>query len=279
VRSAGKNYQFSSNKRACLKCAIFVARVYCCYKHLMLSQINDRLMRKARACLSIMQDHISTTFSEKTSAKVSRSTPPSATVVGVSNSLSDQLPSEKRSRGRSKKSSQTSAPLSNIQDHTPVTTSDNKRVKVPKSVPTPPTVHSAPQPMSDQKTPGVKPKGRPPPKSSRTPAPQQASTKRKVDHHQDQTDVNMQAYHVPRKRRTSEIAAAPVGSCTPSMQLLISRFEEQYQEMGERYHEMGDILQQMKEAAASRRERTEGEIRADLLEEVQRNIMNSLPRI
>lgn len=158
-----------------------------------------------------------------------------------------------------------------MHDQIPSTSSEKTAVKVSESILTPVAVPFASHSLSDQEPPGKKPRGRP--KCSKSPEPLQATIgdddkKRKVDHHHhDKIDF----------RRTSEVDAAAVGSSTQSMQQLISRFEEQYTEMGKRYHEMGDVLQQMKEVASGR-ERTEEEIRAELLEEVQRNILNSFQR-
>ncbi len=78
----------------------------------------------------------------------------------------------------------------------------------------------------------------------------------------------------PPRRRNSEITTV---SSTPTIRHIISRFEKQYEEMGQIYNEMGTTLAQMK-GAANGSERTEEQIRADLLEEVQRSIMNSLPK-
>ena len=64
----------------------------------------------------------------------------------------------------------------------------------------------------------------------------------------------------------------------PTLQQLVSRFEEQYEEMGERYREMGNILTQMKSTVANGRERTEEEIRMDVLDEVQKTITKTFKK-
>ena len=64
----------------------------------------------------------------------------------------------------------------------------------------------------------------------------------------------------------------------PSLQELMSRFEDQYNEMGQRYTEMGTILAQMKTTLAVTRERSEQEIRRELLDEVQKSLIESLPK-
>ena len=65
---------------------------------------------------------------------------------------------------------------------------------------------------------------------------------------------------------------------TPSLSELMSRFEDQYKEMGKRYAEMGTLLSQMKTAIEDNRERSEQEIRRELLDEIQRNILESMPK-
>lgn len=63
-----------------------------------------------------------------------------------------------------------------------------------------------------------------------------------------------------------------------SLHELMSRFEDQYNEMGQRYAEMGTLLAQMKTAIYDRRTQSEQEIRRELLEEVQRSILNNMPK-
>ena len=58
----------------------------------------------------------------------------------------------------------------------------------------------------------------------------------------------------------------------------MTRFEAQYNEMGKRYTEMGELLTQMKTAVEENRERSEQEIRRELLDEIQRNILQSIPK-
>ncbi len=64
----------------------------------------------------------------------------------------------------------------------------------------------------------------------------------------------------------------------PSPHELISRFEDQYKEMGQRYAEMGTLLTQLKTAMADTRTQSEQEIRRELLDEIQRNILENLPK-
>jgi len=48
--------------------------------------------------------------------------------------------------------------------------------------------------------------------------------------------------------------------------------------MGQRYTEMGTILTQMKTAIADNRQQSEQEIRRELLDEIQTNILDSIPK-
>lgn len=63
-----------------------------------------------------------------------------------------------------------------------------------------------------------------------------------------------------------------------SVSRLLARLEEQYEEMGERYREMGETLSILKTKIDERTEKTEQEIRNELLQEVQKTIMSSFPR-
>jgi hypothetical protein len=82
-----------------------------------------------------------------------------------------------------------------------------------------------------------------------------------------------------RSRRVSRgDRQSPSAGSEPTLRQLLFRFEEQYEEMGERYREMGCILRQMRSAVANGRERTEEEIRKDVLHEVQKTIMNSFSK-
>jgi hypothetical protein len=92
---------------------------------------------------------------------------------------------------------------------------------------------------------------------------------------EDPTPSQVSASGKPRRTSKSDEAKGKTGT---TLQQLISRFEDQYEEMGHRYREMGNILKDMKMAIVRGRERTEEEIRMDLLSEVQKSIMKSLPK-
>lgn len=80
--------------------------------------------------------------------------------------------------------------------------------------------------------------------------------------------------------RTDNLAQRRVSSShsVPSLHMLMSQFEDRYKEMGQRYAEMGELLAQMKSTIEVNRERSEKEIRRELLDEIQRNILESIPK-
>ncbi|KAG7346705.1 hypothetical protein IV203_005774 [Nitzschia inconspicua] len=230
VRATTKNYSFTSKGRDCFKCAIFVARLYCCCKHSGVSTPSDRLMTKAKGCLSIMENHLPKPKSakhKKATTKASEPISPPVSVPAAKDSASEKPQSGNKKRCRPQRS-----------------------CKSPEQT------------------------------LSTVPLTAKSSKKRRDDNDLDD-DVKVVPVQSTASRSRRPIKTRSSSGADPStrtMQQLISRFEEQYEEMGQRYHEMGNILEQMKEAAASSRERTEEEIRADLLEEVQRNILKSLPK-
>ena len=59
VASCPKNFPFTSKKRDCFKCEIFVARVYSCYKAFSLKGgIDGELLAKVKKCLEIMESRL-----------------------------------------------------------------------------------------------------------------------------------------------------------------------------------------------------------------------------
>ena len=76
----------------------------------------------------------------------------------------------------------------------------------------------------------------------------------------------------------SSLTQRGMSRSVPSLHHLMSRFEDQYKEVGKRYAEMGTILTQMKTAIEEKREQSEQEIRRELLDEIQRNILESMPK-
>jgi hypothetical protein len=225
-----KNYSFTSKARDCFKCAIFVARLYCCYKHSGVTTLSDRLMTKVKGCLSIMEDHIPKKSSDK--KKKTKAADPIPPVESIPVVL-EKTTLGKKKRGRPAKASKTPESSQMTKDAVPVTSDGKKKRKV---------------------------------------------VYKDDDFGEEEFNEVVVPHSTTIRARPPSKAAVAVSLSGPSMQRLISRFEEQYEEMGKRYLEMGNILQQMKEAAARGRERTEEEIRADLLEEVQRNILKSLPK-
>jgi hypothetical protein len=58
----------------------------------------------------------------------------------------------------------------------------------------------------------------------------------------------------------------------------LSKFEDQYLEMGERYKEMGETLAELKVKIDANRDKTEQGIRNELLQVVQKTIVSSFPK-
>lgn len=63
-----------------------------------------------------------------------------------------------------------------------------------------------------------------------------------------------------------------------ALSALVAQFEGQYTQMGEMYRQMGETLADVKAKINENRESTEQEIRAELLQEVQKTIMSSFPK-
>ena len=70
----------------------------------------------------------------------------------------------------------------------------------------------------------------------------------------------------------------PSSRSVPSLHELVSRFEVQYQEMGQRYTEMGTLMDQIKIAIDDRRTQSEQEIRRELIDEIRRNLLEGIPK-
>ena len=103
------------------------------------------------------------------------------------------------------------------------------------------------------------------------------SSKSKRNHHQSRRGGLRADNPVPSLIRRGSSSSRST-STVPSLHHLISRFEDQYNEMGKRYAEMGELLTQMKTAMEENRERSEQEIRRELLDEIQSNILQSMPK-
>jgi hypothetical protein len=95
----------------------------------------------------------------------------------------------------------------------------------------------------------------------------------------DDSEVNAESVHVARAStrnlaptKTNGVNAKSAAATTPNLTLqqLVTRFEEKYEEMGQQYTEMGNLLAQMKTALEEGREKTEQQIRSEVLEEVQK---------
>ena len=270
IREA-KNYTFTSKTRDCYKCVIFVARLFSCYKHSGKKKlINERLMSKAKACLDILEAHLPENATPKKSAKNTQdasscsknSAPASAActadiAVEPTNTTTE---SGRKKRGRPPKNAK-SPPA-----ETPLVASSTtkKKRKTEKSTPVP-----EPQPVASS----TKKK-----KNEKDEVSVASSTKRKKKSENDEDSV-AQSTGSSRPRRVSKVVRQSLaGPSGPTLQQLISRFEVQYEQMGESYREMGNILSQMKSAVASGRDRTEEEIRMDVFDEVQKTLADTFKK-
>ena len=75
----------------------------------------------------------------------------------------------------------------------------------------------------------------------------------------------------PKPKRA--ISRSDPGSASVSLTLLISQFEEKYEEIGQLYSEMGDTLRAIKTAVAENQSPSEEALRAEILEEVQKAVL------
>jgi hypothetical protein len=117
VETTRKNFQFATKKRDCYKCAIFVARVYGCYKAFTVKDgLDDSLEAKVKACLSIMEDHLPDPGAEKKRKKSvepvpaqvvseEQAVPPTKKKRVVSEESESAVPPPKKKRGRPRKNS------------------------------------------------------------------------------------------------------------------------------------------------------------------------------
>lgn len=257
IRATTENYKFTAKTRDCFKCAIFVARLYCCCKLPGVPEPSDRLLAKAKACLEIMELNLPNPSSaKKNKAKASDHIPPATATRRASESSVENSTTGKKKRGRSSKTSQTPPPpiaaAAAAAAATTSVTADGKKKRKVEGATNPVRYLEDPEEEGDEEV---------------VVAHKTTSWGRRSSTSGSKTTTT-----------TTTTAVTTSASSTPSMRRLVLRFEEQYDEMGKRYQEMGTLLQQMKVAAASGQKRTEEEIRADVLEEVQRTIMKSLPK-
>jgi hypothetical protein len=97
-------------------------------------------------------------------------------------------------------------------------------------------------------------------------------------HHRAATAAAAAARSRPRRTNSNSSNGSNKRSSSLTLNQLVSKFEDQYLEMGERYKEMGETLAELKVKIVANRDKTEHEIRNELLQEVQKTIMSSFPK-
>lgn len=284
VRATKKNYKFKTNRRDCFKCAVFVARAHSCFLAFGKKELKPRLISKLRACLNMMETHLidpssnghnAHATSNGASASSSTSTNTSSTIVKKRKKV---VPEHVLSTSSLMHAS--SGPCT-----TASTTANAKN-------------------SNGHQDPSVKKKRGRPSKNSKHPPLQQRSSsiilsptsQQPKSEDNDYKDEEKEYLSPPLKRHNLQSNSLRGGSrvdnvassltqrgissspSVPSLHHLMSRFEDQYKEMGKRYAEMGTILTYMKTAIEERREQSEQEIRRELLDEIQRNILESMPK-
>lgn len=303
VRATKKNYKFKTNKRDCFKCAVFVARAHSCYLAFGKRELESGLIDKMTACLDIMESHLVDPSSIGSGyngyATAAASTPVAATptsskkrklptpdavfsaspAVPLSTSASSSGSSSTTSGTKSKSAAHNSNHHHNYHGHdTPVV--KRKRGRPPKN---------AMQQITQQQRSlaSATPVEASPAFQSKEENTEEESMSSSASsrHNRDSQSSRTKGGNVNGNvagATTASMPCAPHGVSLrrpdPSLQELMSRFEDQYNEMGRRYTEMGTLLAQMKNALAVNRERSEQEVRRELLDEVQKSLLESLPK-
>jgi hypothetical protein len=164
-----------------------------------------------------------------------------------------------------------------IESRLPEGSSKKRKLKLvepaPAPVAAPPPVIAAtftsPTPLAKKR------RGRPP--KSRTPPESVVETKTLLPEaepvHEEEI-IRAVASSSTRVKRSKNGKKQPM----VALSVLVSRFEEQYTQMGEMYRQMGETLADVKAKINENRESTEQEIRSELLQEVQKTIMSSFPK-
>ena len=276
VRATRKNYKFKTNKRDCFKCAVFVARAHSCFLSFGKKKLDRRLRKKLKACLNLMEENLVTPVS--TNCHKSQTASNNIT-AGTCSSLGTAL-----SNGKKRKKTTPDNVLSTSSSAS-YTTTCTAALNLP--------ITKNSIQLSD--LPLKRKRGRPPKSTKHQPIRQISSIQQlcaesdTVDEGNEPVSSRPKRSHFQSKemRGGSRIdgSASPLMSrqvsssrSIPSLHQLISRFEAQYEEMGQRYAEMGTLLAEMKNAIDDRRTQSEQEIRRELLDEIQRNILESMPK-
>lgn len=229
ISATTKNFNFTSQRRDCFKCAVFVARVYGCALALGIKKLNSQLMAKVKVCLEIMEDHLGDEASKKRK-KLDVSSGPTNAPIPQSAQTPDLIQRTDRKRGRTPR--QQDPLLVELTKEATATEDAKKKITVDKKAGSMEVATASPRNWRPNETSGV----------------------------------------------TIKSATAAALTVKPTFQQLMTQFEERYEEMGEKYNAMGKLLAQMKSAVEERREKTEQQIRDEVLEEVQKCIFRSIPK-
>lgn len=276
MRATKKNFKFKTNKRDCFKCAIFVARTHSCYLAFGKKELRPCLIMKLRSCLDMMETHLIDPLSNGPNIHATdngKATSSTTNVKKRKKMVPDHVLTTSSLSASSLLSStiSTSAMAQNSNRHqdTPVKRKRGRPSKNSKIV------------SIQQRSSSVLPSPLQQPESEEQNNSNEVKKElmpSKSKRHQLQSNklrANLRADNAPRSlplRGTSSSSSAP------SLHQLMSRFEDKYNEMGKRYAEMGTILTQMKIAMEENREQSEQEIRRELLDEIQRNILENMPK-
>lgn len=122
------------------------------------------------------------------------------------------------------------------------------------------------EPLVDEPPPPKRKRGRPP-KNKQLVPPKLEPKDVSVDD-LDSTEV------LPRRGPPSKPARPKGRKETEALTDLVSKFEEQYHEMGKQYKAMGETLSRLRSKLGEERNAREQELRNELLVEVQKKLMN-----
>jgi hypothetical protein len=230
-----KNFTFNGKRRHCFKCEIFVARAYSCYKAFgSKGSLEKSSMAKVRKCLDIMESRLPEP-KEKANKKRKKSMEKPTTVKVP---VMVPLINKKQKKGMEK----------------PAT------VKDPVMAP----LVDDPQPVEDPQP--KKKRGRPP-KNRQLTSPKQDPNEVFID------DLDSPGEVMPRRGSSSRPGQTKGRKKEASTtDALLSKFEEQYEEMGKHWVAMGETLSQLKRKLGKERTEREQEIRSELLAEVQKKL-------
>jgi hypothetical protein len=264
IRATKKNYKFKASKRDCFKCAVFVARAHSCSLAFGKRKLEPRLISKLRACLDIMEAHLADSLSQGHSGHATSNGAFASTSTGAYSTnvkkrkkmIPDHVPSTTSLVSSSTHSSSASSSANSKSHQDPPL--KRKRGRPPKNI-----KHQSTQHQSSRQPEGEE-------DDSNHEEQKESTTSRSKRHHGSRYDNAAADLSLPPRRVSSR--------SVPSLHQLMSRFEDQYREMGQRYAEMGTLLTQMKTAMEDNREQSEQEIRRELIDEIQKNIFDSMPK-